>query len=87
MSRRYDDAEVSTLNPTVSPWSTLISVAKPWMELLPAPVMSHSLSGLPGLVFSQATGLTTGTSHGAALAGRAGSTDSPAVMRARMRTT
>ena len=44
----------------------------------PAPVMPHSLSGLPGLVFSHATGLVTGASHGAAAAGvEVTSTDSP----------
>ena len=74
MSRRYAVAGVSILNPTVSPRLTLMSVAKPWIELLPAPVMPHSLSGLPGFVFSQATGLTTGASHGAAFAGAAGTT-------------
>src|SRR5436190_4896803 len=29
-----------------------MSVAKPWMEESPAPTMSHSLAGLPGLQFS-----------------------------------
>src|SRR5262245_5784163 len=43
-----------------------MSVAKPWMLASPAPLTSHSLAGLPGLVFSQATGLVTGGSHGAA---------------------
>ena len=74
MSRRYDDAGVSILKPSVSPTLTLISVANPWMVLLPAPLTPHSLSGVPGLVFSQATGLTIGASHGAAVAGPAGST-------------
>src|SRR3954452_11282954 len=48
-----------------------MSVAKPWMEPLPEPLMSHSLAGLPALVFSHATGLVTGASHGAAVAGEA----------------
>ena len=46
-----------------------MSVAKPWIDALPAPVMPHSLSGLPALVFSQATRLRTGGSQGAATAG------------------
>src|ERR1700752_1557183 len=84
MSRRYDDASVSTLKPTVWPWSTLMSVAKPWMLADPAPVMPHSLSGLPGRVFSHATGLTIGTSHGAATAGAlVVTTPSPARIRIR----
>src|SRR5215470_8478645 len=74
MSRRYDVARVSTLNPIVPPWSTLMSVAKPWMAELPDPVMPHWLSGVPGLVFSQATGLWIGASHGAASAGGADGT-------------
>src|SRR5687768_14372316 len=69
MSSRYDDASVSTLKPTACPWSTLMSVAKPWIEDDPAPAIPHSLSGLPGRVFSHATGLVTGGSHGAAAAG------------------
>ena len=60
---------MSTLKPTVCPWSTLMSVAKPWIVEDPAPVMPHSLSGLPGRVFSHAIGLVTGASHGAAVAG------------------
>ena len=57
------------MKPTVEPRLTLMSVAKPWMEALPEPVMSHSLLGLPGLVFSQAISLTTGASQAAAAAG------------------
>ena len=48
-----------------------MSVAKPWIVLLPAPLTSHSLAGLPGLVFSHATGFVIGASHGAAAAGAA----------------
>ena len=51
---------------TVWPWSTLMSVAKPWMLESPAPLTSHSLGGLPGLEFSQTIGLRTGGSQGAA---------------------
>src|SRR5688500_8682231 len=84
MSRRYDDALVSILKPTVWPWSTLICVAKPWMLVDPAPLMPHSLSGLPGSVFSHATGLTIGASHGAATAGAlVVTTPSPARIRIR----
>ncbi len=55
-------AFVSTLNPTVSPRLTLMSVAKPWMLESPAPVMSHSLAGLPGRQFS-ATIAFAGAAH------------------------
>ena len=48
-----------------------MSVAKPWMLESPAPLMSHSDAGLPGFVFSHATGLVIGASHGAAAAGDA----------------
>src|SRR6187551_871766 len=68
MSRWYARASVSTLNWINPPWSTLMSVAKPWIDALPAPLTSHSLGGLPTLVFSHATGLTMGGSHGAACA-------------------
>ena len=43
---------MSILNDTVSPWSTLISVANPWIDGSPTPVMSHSEAGLPGKQFS-----------------------------------
>src|SRR4051812_11132170 len=52
MSRRYDEASVSTLNPTVSPRLTLIAVAKPWIVGSPAPSTSHSSCGDPGRQFS-----------------------------------
>src|SRR5262245_53313662 len=56
----------------VWPTLTLMSVANPWIEESPEPLMSQVLDGVPGLVFSQATGLTTGGPHGpAACAGRA----------------
>ena len=60
---------VLTLKPIVEPRLTLMSVANPWIDALPEPVMSHSLRGLPTRVFSQATSFTTGASHGAAAAG------------------
>ena len=58
---------VSTLNDTVPPRFTLMSVAKPWMLGSPAPVMSHSLAGLPGWQFSATIGLA-GALHGFAAA-------------------
>src|SRR5215213_6503000 len=71
MSSRYAPAVVLTLNETVWPLLTLMSVAKPWMLGSPAPPTSHSLAGLPGLEFSHTIGFTTGGSHGpAALVGR-----------------
>ena len=57
-----------------------MSVVKPWMVALPEPLTSHSLLGLPGCVFSHATGLTTGGSHGAASAGVAVIGTSPTPM-------
>src|SRR4051812_34569104 len=87
MSSRYDVAGVSILNPSVSPTSTLICVAKPWIEALPAPVIPHSLSGLPALVFSHATALTTGASQAAAAAGAAVTAASPVAARSVARRT
>src|SRR5215475_8249541 len=45
-----------------------MSVANPWIVLLPAPLMSHSDGGLPGFEFSQTIGFAIGGSHGAATA-------------------
>src|SRR6476660_8083653 len=53
MSSRYAEASVSILNETVSPRSTLMFVANPWMLGSPIPVIAHSASGFPGLAFSQ----------------------------------
>ncbi len=61
-----------TLKPMVEPRLTLMSVAKPWIDVLPEPLMAHSLLGLPVLVFSQAISLTTGASQGAAATGGGG---------------
>src|SRR5215213_6451065 len=83
MSRRWLVADVRTLNPIVEPRFTLMSVAKPWMAELPEPVMSHWLRAVPGLVFSQAISLTTGTSQGAAAACGAGVATSADTARAR----
>src|SRR6187551_688160 len=63
MSILYGD-EVLILNLTVSPMLALIVVAKPSMLGSPPPVASQLAS--PVLEFSQATGFTTGASHGAA---------------------
>ena len=52
---------------TVSPLLTLICVAKPWSESSPAPSISQSSCGVPAFVFSHATGLATGASHGRGL--------------------
>ena len=46
-----------TLKKAVSPRLTLIWVAKPWMLGSPAPLMSHSLAGLPVRQFSATIGL------------------------------
>src|SRR5512132_3822484 len=45
-----------------------MSVANPWIVLLPAPLISHSDGGLPGFEFSQTIGFAIGGSHGAATA-------------------
>ncbi|GAA2109882.1 hypothetical protein GCM10009841_31500 [Microlunatus panaciterrae] len=66
---------------------TLMSVAKPWMEALPDPEMSHSLLGLPGLLFSQAISLVTGGSQAAAAAWGAGSPTKEASTRLTVRET
>ena len=55
---RYAEAVVSTLNETVPPRLTLMSVAKPWRLASPEPLTSHSLAGLPGLQFSASMALT-----------------------------
>ena len=59
---------MSTLKWTVSPWSTLISVLKPWMLAEPEPLTSHSLAGSPGFEFSQTISFAIGGSQGAACA-------------------
>src|SRR6266516_2129218 len=68
MSSRYDRALVLTLKLSVSPMFTLIWVANPWIPEVPEPEMSHSLAGLPGLLFSQATAFVTGGAHGSTAA-------------------
>ena len=75
-----------TLKPMVEPRLTLMSVANPWIEALPEPVMCHSVLGLPVLVFSQAISLTTGASHGAAAAFGGGSTTRRTAPKLRART-
>ena len=52
----------------VSPVLTLICVAKPWIVESPAPATSQSDVGVPGLVFSHATGLVTGVAQGSVAA-------------------
>jgi hypothetical protein len=56
---------VSTLNLTVSPRFTLISVANPWMLASPDPTMSHSPDGFPGFEFSHAMALAAAGMQGA----------------------
>src|SRR5436190_21149355 len=70
MSIVYADAGVLILKLTVCPTFTLMSVAKPWIVASPAPVTSHTVSGVPVWLFSHATALISGL-HGsvAALAG------------------
>src|SRR4051812_12570547 len=77
---------LSILKPTVEPRFTLMSVAKPWIEVLPTPETSHSLAGLPSFVFSQATSLTTGASHAAAAARGGGTTTSSTAAKLRQST-
>jgi hypothetical protein len=65
MKMEYVAAVVLTLNWTVEPAVELMSVVKPAMD------GSSELtcqSGVPGCVFSQATGFTTGAAHGLAVA-------------------
>src|SRR6476646_7700339 len=66
MSSRYDVAVVLTLKFSVSPTLTLISVVKPWLKMIPEPLTSQVLLGLPGLLFSHATGLAMGAQGSAA---------------------
>src|SRR3954454_24545019 len=72
----------------VVPWFTLMSVENPCKaELLG---LDESQAVLPGRVFSQATGLTTGASQGAAAAccaGRSTSGTSPRQSASRQDTT
>src|SRR5689334_8901984 len=74
MSIFHDVAGLLTLNLTVPPTLVLISVVKPTISSS-TPSTRHSLSGVPGLVFSQATLFTTGASQGPAAA----ALDAPAI--------
>src|SRR4051794_37378822 len=69
MSSWYDLAGVFTLKRTASPTLTLISVAKPWMVELPAPLTSQVVDGVPGWMFSHATGVGAAQGSAAAAAG------------------
>src|SRR5262245_53020763 len=64
MSSRYDDAFVSTLKRIVWPLLTLMSVENPWIVELPAPATSHSLDGLPVLLFSHVMAFADGPVQG-----------------------
>src|SRR4029078_13107554 len=54
MASRYALAVVFTLNDTVLPRFTLMSVANPWIVASPEPTTSHSVDGAPVFWFSQA---------------------------------
>ena len=56
---------VLILNFSVSPGLTLMSVANPCRVSSPAPLMSQTDCGVPGLLFSQAITFT-GATHGSA---------------------
>ena len=60
----YEDTGVLILKTTVSPLFTLICVEKPVIVVSPSPTICQSFGEVPGNVFSHATGLTTGASHG-----------------------
>ena len=60
-------AVVLTLKRTTPPLFTLMSVANPWIVPSPAPMMSHSLAGLPASRFSHRMGLAA-PSHDCACA-------------------
>ena len=62
MSRWYLVDTVLILNWMTWPMFTLIAVAKPWIDALPAPE-SHTDCGVPGWLFSHATLFTIGE-HG-----------------------
>src|SRR5690349_22879977 len=81
MSRRYEVAVDLILKLTVSPTLTLICVAKPCSAALPEPETSQVLLGVPGFVFSQATGFSNGAHASAAAAGPADGTARVAATR------
>ena len=60
----YFEAGVLILNFSVSPTSTLIAVAKPWIDTSPIPSICQLAGGIPGFEFSQAIGLVIGTAQG-----------------------
>ena len=57
----YAAASVLILKSIVCPWSTLMSLAKPWIVGSPAPETSHSDCGAPGFAFSQTIALAQGS--------------------------
>src|ERR1700675_2134462 len=69
MSMVYDDASVMILKDSVAPTFTLMSVANPWMVLLPDPTTSQTLCGVPGWEFSHTIGLVGGSQGSAKAAG------------------
>src|SRR6478736_3878149 len=68
MSIVYAEASVLILKSTRWPMLTEMSVAKPWMEESPAPLMSQISGSVPGLEFSHAILLPVGPHGSAALA-------------------
>src|SRR6476469_3069925 len=81
-------AAVLTLNETVPPTFTLMSVAKPWIVASSLPPTSQAEGGDPGLEFSQTTGFV-GAAHGSVLladAELAGSPTSVSVVSSMMTT-
>src|SRR5579862_3701687 len=77
MSMWYFVDGVLILNCSTPPTFTLIWVAKPWMESSPVPE-SHFDWGVPGRLFSHATGLMIGA-PGLAAAATVGATTSAEV--------
>ena len=65
---------VLILNEIELPLLTLIDVEKPWIEGSPVPETRQLLSGVPGLVFSQATGFWIGSAQGSAASADYGTT-------------
>ena len=57
MSMRYRAASVLILKSMRAPWSTLMSVANPWMLGSPSPWTCHSLGWLPKRQFSDTISL------------------------------
>ena len=68
---------MSILKSMRSPTLTLISVANPWIDASPAPSISHSCQGVPGLEFSQTIALASGLQLSVVATAAAGMAKSP----------